>query len=56
MRQEGKEVPHLRQGLCVDAGLRDAPSHPQPDLQVPVLREALLQTMAIAGSSQNSHR
>lgn len=55
-RQEGETLSALRQGVCEHAGLQHARAHAQPGLQVLLLRQELLPTMAAAGSHPYSHR
>jgi len=55
-RQEGQEVPALRQGLRQHAGVQHACEDSQSGLQVPLLRQVLLQAVATAGSHTYAHR
>lgn len=55
-RQESKKMPALRKSLREHAGLFHARAHPQPRLQVPVLRKMLLATVAAPRPHPHPHR
>lgn len=54
-RQGGPAMPQLREGLRLSPGVRHARPHALAGLPMPLLREMFLQTVALAGTREDTH-